>query len=429
MALRRRRFELFTSKQAPFAITGAAVVVMTLVWALPGQWKGVALTDTLIAFILFVVLADLLEVPLERQAAFSLGLAPGLAYALLARCVTADASENCGSWIAPTLGEVIFVFALGSCLAMALRWVIRRPVHVSFFASRLLVVAAAAESYRLVNALTPDALTFGPTKMSIPGLGVVLVVVCATDILLQSLLVSGGGVLRRLVREKTRETGPLLLSTVSVAALLALAYPVLDLWTIPILLAPLAATQFSFRQVATIRRNSLQTVRALAKVPEMAGYTQRGHSSRVTTLAVHIAEELDVVRPELHDIEYAALLHDIGRVSLTDPEDVSGTISQLELALVGAEIVEKTGHFTRVVRMIASQHEPYRRRGEEANRGLPLGAKIIKVASAYDDLTEPPGPGRTPLDALERLHLEMAYEYDPQVIQALRRVLEKRGLV
>lgn len=432
MVLRRRRFEVMSTRPPHLAIAAGAVLVAAVAWSVPGSRPvldvSAPLFWTMSAFVLFVVLADLLEVPLERGRAFSLGLAPALGYALFRECDTGGIAGDCSRWLSPTIGEVLLVFAVGSCLALGLRWIIQKRFNPILIASRLLVVGAAATSYRVVSDLT-GALTLGPANMSVIGLAVVLFLVSALDIVFQSLLEADRpSGLRRLAREKIRESGPLLLSTVSVAALLALAYPVLGPWTIPIFLAPLAATQFSFRQVSIIRRNSLQTVRALAKVPEMAGYTQRGHSARVATLAVQIAEELGVVQPELHDIEYAALLHDIGRVSLPDPEE-SGTTSQLELALVGAEIIEGTGHFTRVAKMIGTQHEPYRRRGEDANRMLPLGAKIIKVASAYDDLTEPPGPGRTPWDALERLHHEMAYEYDPRVIQALTRVLEKRSLV
>ena len=414
------------------AISAGAVFVAAVAWTAPGSRPTLdpssPLFWTMCAFALFVVLADLLEVPLERERAFSLGLAPAIAYALFRECATDASAARCTHWIAPTVGEVLLVFALGSCVALGLRWVVHKRFNPTLIGARLLVVAVAATGYRVLSDLT-GAITFGPAGMSVIGLVVVLILVCALDIALQSFLEADRpSGLRRLAREKLRETGPLLLSTVSVAALLALAYPVLGAWTIPIFLAPLGATQFSFRQVATVRRNSLQTVRALAKVPEMAGYTQHGHSARVATLSVQIAEELGVVQPELHDIEYAALLHDIGRVSLPDPEE-SGTTSRLELALVGAEIIQGSGHFDRVAKMIGSQHEPYRRRGEDSNRTLTLGAKIIKVASAYDDYTEPSGPGRTAWDALEKLHMEMAYEYDPQVIQALTRVLEKRGLV
>ena len=415
---RRRRFERLTPKASLIAVASAAVLVTGVLWAFPSQRPEFVRTATLPAFILFVVLADLLEVPLDRGRVFTLGLAPALAYALLPEEAT-------------TVGQAVFVFIAGSSLAICLRWLIRKTFNPSLTAARVLVVAAAAASYQAIAGLG-NGFSFGKGSayMSVPGLLAVLALVCVMEIALQSMLeADDGSAIWRLAREKAHEIGPLLLSSVSVAALLALSYPVLGAWTVPIFLAPLGATQFSFRQVATIRRNSLQTVRALAKVPEMAGYTEHGHSARVATLSIQIASELDVVAPELHDIEYAALLHDIGRISLPDPEQSSPSTARLELALVGAEIVENAGHFSRVAKMIGAQNEPYRRPGEDKNRSIPLGAKIIKVASAYDDLTEPPGPGRTPWDAIERLHSDMAYEYDPKVIQALTRVLEKIGLV
>jgi putative nucleotidyltransferase with HDIG domain len=212
-----------------------------------------------------------------------------------------------------------------------------------------------------------------------------------------------------------------------VGALLAIAYPPLKEWSFPLFLAPLAATQFAFRQFASIRKTYLQTIGALSRVPEMAGYTQPGHSRRVAQLAVEIAQELGVAQPDIDEIEYAALLHDIGRVSIPDPADAQDA-SKLELALTGAGIVRETGHFPKVAEMIEHQYQPYRRRGEDANPSLSIGAKIIKVCSAFDDLTRPGGTlGLSTWDVLEKLHLGMAYEYDPAVIQALTRVLEKRG--
>lgn len=408
------------------AFAGGAAAILS--WGLGTGWQ-LTIKETSIAFVVFVALGDQLEIPLERTA-FSLGLAPAMAFALVRQCpphVTAPCDELL---LSPNVGEVAAVFVVGTVASFLIRAVRRRPANLPSVAARLIVVLLGAAIYdQMVS--TVGGFAFGPQRMSALGLASVLFVVVCADVIAQSLLVRAGeGVpFSRAMEDRFRATGPLLLSTVSVAALLALAYPVLRVWTLPLFLAPLAATEFSFRQVATIRKNYLQTVRALAKVPEMAGYTVRGHSTRVATLAVEIAKELGTGDPELHEVEYAALLHDIGRVSLPDPEEASKGVSSLELALVGAEIVEKTGHFPRVATMVREQNEPYRRRGEDANRSLTTGAKVIRVASAYDDLTQPAGPGRSPWDALERLHLGMAYDYDPQVIQALTRVLEKNGRI
>jgi putative nucleotidyltransferase with HDIG domain len=423
-----------SSKHHPALLAGvgiaaaAAGIGSILSWGVGAGWD-ISLTDTLVAFAAFIALGDLLEIPLGRRAGFSLVLAPGIAFALLRRCNTPLPDGECASALAfPHLGEVAVVFVLGCTASLCWRMVRRRELRLPLLAARLLVVLSAAAAYRLIPSV-PKPFTFGPPDMSAPGLAVVLLLVLVIDVVLQAVLVLADENLpmRQVIREQLRATAPLLLSSVSVGALLALSYPVLQAWTLPLFLAPLAATQYSFKQVASIRTNYLQTVRALAKVPEMAGYTQRDHSARVAQLSVEIAKEIGIGDPELHEIEYGALLHDIGRISLPDPEDAAiRSTSSLQLALVGAEIIDETGHFPAVAAMVRDQHEPYRRRGEDVNRALPSGAKIIKVASAFDDLVHPGGPGHTAWDALERLHLGMAYEFDPAVIQALTRVLEKQ---
>lgn len=390
--------------------------------------------EAFLSFAIFVALGGLLEIPVARGAVFSLSLAPALGFALLRQCAEPLSEGPCAAgWVSHGPGEVAIVFLLGTLAAAGVRIVRKEQLQIPTTAARALVVVAAAAVYQAVVAIAPDLLFFGHDRMrmSAPGLGALLVVVLGLEVPSQAILASPAARIPfvPILRGLAKATGPLLLSSVSIAALLALAYPPLGWWALPLFLAPLAATHFSFRQFASIRRTYLQTVRALSKVPEMAGYTEPGHSTRVAELAVAIAQELAIGDPDLGEIEYAALLHDIGRVSLPDPADASESTSRLELALVGAQIVEQTGYFPRVARMVREQHEQYRRRGEDTNRELTIGAKIIKVASAYDDLTRPPGPGHTPWDALERLHLGMAYEYDPNVIQGLTRVLEKNGLI
>lgn len=411
------------SKRSALIVAGVAFLALTssagtIAWWGSREGWATASLRTAIAFVAFVAIGDLLEIPLERRSVFSLGLAPALAFALLN---------------GHHLGEAIVVFLAGNVIAVLVRLVRGHDLRLPETAARTLVVLAAGSIYRAVVAGAPDVMAFGPgsSRMSGVGLIAVLATVVLLDVAFESALTLADEALDpiRVVQDQLRATGTLLLSTVSVGALLALAYPALDEWTLPLFLAPLAATQYSFKQVASIRKNYLQTIRALSKVPEMAGYTVRGHSSRVARLSVEIAKELGLGDQMLHEVEYAALLHDIGRISLPDPEEATQSTSRLELAEVGAGIVENTGHFPQVAVMVRQQHEPYRRRGEDANPELMSGAKIIKVASAFDDLTEPGGPGRTAWDALERLHLGMAYDYDPAVIQALTRVLEMRAAI
>jgi len=395
------------------------------------------------AFALLVAASEMFEVTLPNNESFSLGIAPALGFALLGP-ILVDIHHK-------TLPEVLTMFAVGVGIATAMRISMKKDLQLVSSGTHLLALAGGTAVYQSFAALahrmaahpfifntcqTKNPITHSCagvkdtfTDLSIFGLLAMLLVVVLIETTLNTFRqVDRNPVpLKPVFIGQVRSTGALHLSILSVGALLAIAYPPLREWSFPLFLAPLAATQFAFRQFASIRKTYLQTIGALSRVPEMAGYTQPGHSKRVAQLSVEIAQELGVAQQDIDEIEYAALLHDIGRVSIPDPADAQDA-SKLELALTGAGIVRETGHFPRVADMIEKQYEPYRRRGEDANPGLSLGAKIIKVSSAFDDLTRPGGTlGLSTWDVLERLHLGMAYEYDPQVIQALTRVLEKRG--
>ncbi len=56
-----------------------------------------------------------------------------------------------------------------------------------------------------------------------------------------------------------------------------------------------------------------------------------------------------------------------------------------------------------------------------------MASKIIRAASAYDHATE--DLGFSPLEALEVLHRGAAYDFDPDVVQAVRSILQTRGTV
>jgi putative nucleotidyltransferase with HDIG domain len=396
-------------------------------------------TVTLLAFVLFVAVGESLEVTLPWGSLVTMGLAPAVGFMLRLDCSQAAAlnpaianpaqaaARYCGA-NGNGPAEVVAVFLAGALIALGMRKLRGKDLRLQGFFLQTLTVSLASLVYTgLAKVDHLDA--FGPANISYFGIAGVFIVTIAADALIPSVAtsISEKLPLLPLLSGRLRSSAALQIASVSVGALLALAHPTLGTWAFPLFLVPLIATQYSFRQFASIRKTYLQTIRALAKVPEMAGYTEPGHSARVAEIAVDIAQEMGIEQAKIEEIQYAALLHDIGRVSLPDPESANDSTYRLELALVGAAIVEQTGYLPEVANIIRQQHEPYRRRGEDQNRELELGAKIIKVASAYDDFTYPPGPGKTPWEALEKLHFNMAYEFDPQVIQALTRVLEKRS--
>ncbi len=213
--------------------------------------------------------------------------------------------------------------------------------------------------------------------------------------------------------------------------LIPLAAHRMQLWALPALSLPLLVTQFAYRRYAGIRDTYGQTIRALSRITEVGGYVVAGHAERVTALSAAIGHALGMTEAELVDLEYAALLHDVGQLSLDDPAPPGSTLTvdpahRTRVAGLGADIIRSTGFLDRVAVLVERQADPYRRSRRASDDAVPLGSRIIKAASAYDDLlTEAGGHERGSADALERLRLGMAYEYDPRVVAALAAVLAR----
>ena len=213
----------------------------------------------------------------------------------------------------------------------------------------------------------------------------------------------------------------------SVSALIALAFDVLAEWAFILFLLPLIAARHAFRRYASIHKTYEQTIRALSKAPELAGYATQGHSVRVAELAMAIARQQGLSDNEVEEVEFAALLHDIGRFSFDDPADVpesvSGTLAGELLAEASASVVGQTPYLTRVATLVRDQDTAY-----DAKATPPLGARIVKVANDYVELANE-GPGFSPLTALHQIELQSGNVYDPVLVRSLRRALEHTEVI
>ncbi|MEO8557327.1 MAG: HD domain-containing phosphohydrolase [Actinomycetota bacterium] len=234
----------------------------------------------------------------------------------------------------------------------------------------------------------------------------------------------------RTIQDEFRAAFGLSTALTATGALIALAERPLGLVAIPLFLFPLVLTQFAVRRQSAIRRTYRQTIRTLSRLTELGGYTEVGHASRVAALSMSMGHELGMSERDMLDLEYAALLHDIGQVSLTEPIPGGATVlaapaDQRRIAHDGAEIVRQTGVLDKVAVILEAQTTPYVQ-VREFGEVLPLSSRIIKVCNAYDDLAgSNPGPARRDA-AIERIHLGLGYEYDPHVVDALIRALARR---
>jgi hypothetical protein len=230
------------------------------------------------------------------------------------------------------------------------------------------------------------------------------------------------------LRDEVRVQAPLGAAVGASAMLIALAAEVMGLAALAVFIAPLLVTQVAFRRYAGIRLTYLQTVRALSRMTEVGGYVEGGHSHRVARLSVAVGRELGMSEPDLLELEYAALMHDIGQLSLPDPIPGGATVlvspeDQWRIAELGAEVIRKAGVLDRVAEIVRRQSEPWR----GPDPGPPISSRIIRAANGFDDLVGSSADRERAIAALERLHLDTAVEYDPGVVEALSRVASRRS--
>ncbi len=187
----------------------------------------------------------------------------------------------------------------------------------------------------------------------------------------------------------------------------------MGLWGPLLFSIPLLAAWYSFERLASIRRTYEQTIGALSVVPELAGLVRNGHAERVADLSVSLGRELHLSAADIEYLRAAALLHHLGHLCLDDPEVRGRSIEPSEVTDKGAEILRQTDYLRPAGDLLASDTAS-------------VGSQILRVASAFDELTA--GDGTFTDAAIEALYSGPAYVYDPRVLDALERVAGAHAL-
>ncbi|HSJ34212.1 MAG TPA: HD domain-containing phosphohydrolase [Acidimicrobiia bacterium] len=322
------------------------------------------------------------------------------------------------------LSGVIGIYLLGSVLLVGLeiQRLGRFKRAFSYAARHLIGYSSFALVFALVRSAVGSSLGDSGWEVLIP-FGAGALAWSAVEVSLWSVFASASfRVSARYLALSEIKDANVFISLVATGALFGLMFDRLRWWALPVALLPYSFAHGAFKRFQETRTTYRQTIRALAQIPEAAGLSLRGHSDRTSELAVAMAKDLGLSPEEVEDVEFAALMHDIGHITLNDPMVVEQGWSEEDLARWGAEIIAGAPSLDRVAGYVRRQYEPFRNPGERSDPTVPTIARIIKVASAYD--AQRAGNGASRLEALEHLHQGAAYDYDPEVVDSLRRVLE-----
>jgi len=171
-------------------------------------------------------------------------------------------------------------------------------------------------------------------------------------------------------------------------------------------------------------------VYALASTVDAKDPYTYGHSKNVADIACKIGIEIGMSAKELADLRNVSLLHDIGKLGVPDAILTKpGKLTREECEIVkrhsadGERIVSYVKDLSPLVHMIRHHHEWYDGSGYPdglKGEAIPLGARIITIADAYDTMTgrRPYREPVSPSEALEELVRCSGTQFDPNLVEA-----------
>jgi len=190
-----------------------------------------------------------------------------------------------------------------------------------------------------------------------------------------------------------------------------------------------------------LKETNLDTVRSLVLAEEAKDPYTSGHSARVAKYACMIAKELKLTDREVKVLENAGILHDIGKMGISDSILLKkGKLNDKEWEVIkkhpnlSVDIVSPLTFLSREREVIKYHHERYDGKGyPEGIKGeqIPLSARIICVSDAFDAMksTRPYRPALTKEAIISELKKGRGSQFDPSVVDVLLELMDKYDLI
>jgi putative two-component system response regulator len=191
-------------------------------------------------------------------------------------------------------------------------------------------------------------------------------------------------------------------------------------------------------QMAEMKRLFLGAIDALVSALEAKDKYTGGHSRRVTEIAVAVGKELGLPTQDMEDLRWGSLLHDVGKIAIHEAiQNKPGALTSEEYehimihTEIGARIVRAVVN-GRITDIIEHHHDRYDGTGLHqvvAGNAIPLGARIVAVADAFDAMTSdrPYRSAMSRKEALDEIKRSISTQFDPVVADALLRVMSRQS--
>ena len=201
-----------------------------------------------------------------------------------------------------------------------------------------------------------------------------------------------------------------------------------------------AYDQETKRLYESLEHGYLETIVALANSIDSKDAYTRGHSQRVGDVAVEIGREMGLTSRELKHLHYGGILHDIGKIGIVDSILCKQTrltdeemVVMRDHPVIGDTIIQPVSFLAGVRPAVRHHHERWDGKGyPDGKKGdqIPLIARIVNCADTFDAVTSTrPYQAAFGLErAMEILAGLRGTQLDPAVVDALKRVVQKKGV-
>ncbi|MBI2940357.1 MAG: HD-GYP domain-containing protein [Chloroflexi bacterium] len=181
----------------------------------------------------------------------------------------------------------------------------------------------------------------------------------------------------------------------------------------------------------------LATLHALANAVENRDEETAGHSQRVTRYSLALARALGVPETGIRQVEYGALLHDVGKIGIPDAIlRKPGRLTHEEWVQmrrhpdIGHRMLQEIEFLQDALPIVRQHHERFDGKGYPQGLGgkeIALGARIFAVADALDAITsDRPYRQAAPFErAREEILRQRGRQFDPDVVEAFLGVFER----
>jgi putative nucleotidyltransferase with HDIG domain len=203
-------------------------------------------------------------------------------------------------------------------------------------------------------------------------------------------------------------------------------------WATALFVIPLFTTRLAYHRFVETRELFEQTIGALANAVDARDRYTRGHSNRVSHITEAMCRVMQLPENDIEKIKWAGLLHDVGKIGIRDNILLKpGPLSRDERILmnqhptIGAEIVAPARSLAPEAPLIRAHHEWVNGSGypdglEYAD--IPLGARIMTIADAYEAMTSSRPYRLTALtheQAVAELEKYSGLQFDPEIVPIL----------